>query len=90
MLTNVGPSPGLERTRDRRGRWLRSEPEELRTSQSRTLTAGCGGLNENDLPSNRILHSFLKILESSSSCLSMAAEWAAPWSSLLEEQLPMV
>jgi hypothetical protein len=36
------------------------------------------GLNENDLPSNRILHSFLKILESSSICLSMAADEQRP------------
>lgn len=64
---------------------------ELWTSWGRTLAARYEGLNENDLPSNRILHSFLKIFESSSICLSMAADWAeAPWSSLLEAQLPMV
>ena len=58
--------------------------------KGRTLAARYEGLNEGDLPSNRILHSFLKILESSSICLSMAAELAeAPWSSLLEAQLPM-
>lgn len=89
-MTSVG---SVSRAREGQGQERAVTPfrAELWTPQGRTLTAGCGELNEGDLPSNRILHSFLKILESSSICLSMAAEWAlAPWSSLLEAQLPMV
>lgn len=68
---------GPERTGSRGKKRLRSAPGELRNLPKPYSGRRLECLNEKRLPSSRILHSFLKILESSSICLSMAAEWAA-------------